>query len=229
MIGHIILFVIGYYVLDYFTIFYKKERELCEYIEFLENKADIKILCAIDTSYKFYLLTLLDKYVINIDEEEKHGKFCKRLHKLSGHLLLIINFNKLDQNKLSQITKSLTSYTNLPGNTLSTYVPYKTKDSGSLLALIGKTIILGNYAVVTNTKIDQSILKVLETYYSSTNYKKILEGFYSEQNANLCYSTEDLLKMKLNVINEEKIKDKITKCTKDDFKTLMEKLDDFFK
>lgn len=229
MIGYIVLAVVGFFFLDWINEFYKKEKTLFNLAEEIEKCANIKILFVVDYSYKFYLFKLLGKYIVNINQEDYNEMFSKRLHKLSGHLFLIINFTKLDQQKVLPIIKALTLYTNLSGNTLTTYVPYRSKESSSLIALAGKNIVLGNYAVLTNTKIDTTLSKLLEFYYSGTNYKKILSEFYSDQTQNVCYGAEDLAKIKLNVVNEEKLEEKIPKFSKEALKKLMELIDDVLK
>jgi hypothetical protein len=229
MIGYLILGTIILFVANYVNKFYKKEDKLYEMFEATEKSMGVKLLYITDSSYMFYLFKKLDTYVINIDEEEKHGKFSKRLHKLSGNLVLIINFTKLDQQKAVPIIKALASYSSLQGNVLTTYVPYRAKESASLMALTGKNLIMGNFAVMTNTKIDPVLLKLLETYYGVSNTKKISESFYSEQNINSCYSSDDLSKMKINSVNEEKVSDKINKATKDNLIKLMDEIDKLFK
>lgn len=229
MIGYIILIVIFLAISMYLDKFYKKETKLCETFENIEKTIGIKILYIRDTTYIFNLFRKLDTYVINIDEEEKHKKFAKRLHKLSGHLLLIIDFTNLDQHKATQIIKALTLYANLKGNIITTYVPYRAKESASLIALTGKNLIMGNCAVMTNTKIDPILSKLLESYYGVSNTKKILDNFYSEQNTNSYYSAEDLSKIKLNSINEEKVSEKINTVNKDQLIKLMEEIDKVFK
>ena len=175
------------------------------------------------------LFSWLSKYIVDINSEERHGNFSKRLHKLSGHLFLIINFNNLDQQKTQQIIKALSAYSNLSGNTLTTYVPYKTKESSTLIALTGKNIVVGNYSTITITKVNDALSKLLKVYYSTYNYKSILENFNSEQVIDMCHSFDDLVKIKLNVTNEENIKNIISVCTKEDLKNLMESVDDILK
>jgi len=198
MIGMVVIIVAICALMEGVHRFLKKESELHKIFQDMEKKMEINILYITDTSYVFYFLGKLNDYAINIDEEEKHGKFSKRLHKISGKLLLIINFTKLEHQKSLSIIKSLTSFSNLKGNTLITYVPYKAKESASLIALAGKTLVMGNYAVITNTKIDPVLVKLLETYYGASNTKKITENFFSEQNNDAHYSSNDLAKIKLS-------------------------------
>ena len=165
MIGYIIFIIVLVILLGNLDKFYKKEKKVYDIFSSLENKANIKILCIVDTSYKFYLFSWLSKYIVDINSEERHGNFSKRLHKLSGHLFLIINFNNLDQQKTQQIIKALSAYSNLSGNTLTTYVPYKTKESSTLIALTGKNIVVGNYSTITITKVNDALSKLLKVYY----------------------------------------------------------------
>lgn len=224
----IVIIVVICVMMEVIHKFLKKESVLYQLFQKMEKKMEINILYITDTSYVFYFLGKLNDYVINIDEEEKHGKFSKRLHKISGNLLLIINFTKLEHQKSLSIIKSLTSFSNLKGNTLITYVPYRAKESASLIALAGKTLVMGNYAVITNTKIDPVLVKLLEIYYGTSNTKKITENFFSEQNNDTHYSSNDLAKIKLSSFSEENISGHFNNINKENLVNLMKGIDDFF-
>ena len=224
-----ILFVCIIWIASKYYLFLKNENELSDLFKNLEKKMSTKILYITDTSYVFYLLTELHNFAIDIDREDVHNKFAKKLHKLSGNLLLIIDFKNLKNQNMQNIIKALTSYSNLKNNMVITYVPYKAKESASLLALTGKTLIMGNYAVIDNTKIDQFLINLLEKYYGVSNARKISEKFYSETNSNGCYNCDDLETIKLKCFSEENISSHMPNIDKNDLLNLMSQIDKFFK
>lgn len=221
------LFLIVFlFILFYLLKFYKNEEELKKTFELIEKKSGSNLICIVDKTYKSYILNYLNKKIISIDQEETNGKFSKILHKLSGSLILIINFNKCDSHKINHILKSLESYSKSNGNILTTYIPYKTTASSSLLSLSGKNIIFGSYATLSNVKIEDSLSKILSLYYSSSTVKKIIETFNIDSNLNTVYSFDDLNKLKINIITEDSIHYKFKNLEKSDLKNLMNQIDE---
>lgn len=208
---------------------YIKEKKLNDVFNKTIADTNSNILYITNNSWIFYFLGKLRKFIINIDEEDTTSNFAKRLHKIKGHLILIIDFSKVDQQKIIPLIRALHSYSTLPGNTLTTYVPYKTKDSASILALAGKTIIMGNYATISGSVLEQTIIKLMETNYGTKAVKKLVDNFFVD-NASNCHTCEDLIKSNFNCIIEEKVKDKLTNIDPELLRNLMsqiEKLSNF--
>lgn len=242
--------LIGYAYYWYYCFCEKREKLVNAFVQ-TETQTKTKIMYLNNGSILSYLFGPLNSYIINVDEEDTTNNFAKRLHKIKGNLILIIDFSKTDSEKIIPIIKALTAYSSLTDNTIATYVPYKSKDSASLLALAGKRIIMGNYATIstTITKFDPVLTKLLETYYGGSTAKKICDGFIQsgdQTNKTNCYTSDDLIKMKLNCTIEDKMKDgnfakispnecligthygKIADFDKDIFKNLMVEIEKFF-
>lgn len=225
MVISLIIFAFVVYCGYLYISFCEKRTKVLEYFKKCEDLTKSRILYIGNSNMLYLILGELHEFIINIDDEDKTGNFLKKLHKIKGNLTLIIDFNKTELQKILPIIKALSAYSKLTGNQISTYVPYKAKDSSSLLALSGKKIIMGNYATISNTKIDQLSQKVLEQYYTSSTVKKLCENFMGPtDNPDTKYFTADeLSSLKLNCVIENNLPE-----NKDLLKSLMVEIERLF-
>jgi hypothetical protein len=225
MVISLIIFAFVVYCGYLYISFCEKRTKVLEYFKKCEDLTKSRILYIGNSNMLYLILGELHEFIINIDNEDKTGNFVKKLHKIKGNLTLIIDFNKTELQKILPIIKALSAYSKLTENQISTYVPYIAKNSSSLIALAGKKIIMGNYATISNTKIDQLSQKVLEQYYTSSTVKKICENFMGPtDNSDTKYFTADeLSNLKLNCVIENNLPE-----NKDLLKNLMVEIERLF-
>jgi hypothetical protein len=225
MVISLIIFAFVVYCGYLYISFCEKRTKVLEYFKKCEDLTKSRILYIGNSNMLYLILGELHEFIINIDDEDKTGNFVKKLHKIKGNLTLIIDFNKTELQKLLPIIKALFAYSKLTENQISTYVPYKAKNSSSLIALAGKKIIMGNYATISSTKIDQLSQKVLEQYYTSSTVKKLCENFMGQtDNSDTKYFTADeLSNLKLNCVIENNLPE-----NKDLLKNLMVEIERLF-
>jgi|SaaInlStandDraft_4_1057021.scaffolds.fasta_scaffold06265_2 hypothetical protein len=214
----------------YFLLSYKF-TELNTNIEKLETTTDMHILYLTDSSPLFTVYSIfsfVSKYIVDVNDTSSYGSLQKRLHKLSGHLLLVINFTNVNNTNIQMVIKSLSAYVKLDGNTLSTYVPYKANNQSSNVALLGKNVIMGNYAVLSGTSLE-NITSILGLYYGNRMVNALSDKIDGDKNTDKLFACEELQTFKLNGILEKNVNSKINKVTENNLKQLMEVIDSFFK
>lgn len=223
MIGYLLLGVLSYAFYWYNFIFMEKKNNLLKLFKQVESITGNNIMYLCNTNNYYFLYDNLKSHLVSIDDEDR---ILKNLHKLKGNLLLIINFKQSDQQKLIPLIKSLTAYSKLQGNSITTYVPYKAKDNSSMIALSGKSLILGNYATLTNIKPDNLLEKILEHNYGNSIAKKIISNFFiSDAHTETCYTADELCNLKIASSIEEKANEKF----KESIRQLMEEVNSFIK
>lgn len=210
----IVFMSIVYFLYWYENKFKSKLSETIKSFVSFEKTLNFRTLYLTNWSLNYYLFSDLKEFVINIEEEHKTNNLAKKLHKIKGNLLLIIDFDKVDTQQILPIIKSLEAYSKMNGNIITTYIPYKAKDSSSLLSLVGKKIIFGNYATLSSTKLDQSVLSTIGQYYSTSVIKKITDAFNNLDNVTTIYTCNELTTMKLSCSLEDKESNEFKLCIK---------------
>lgn len=173
----------------YFANLYVKKLEpnsrlaLSSFDDF-EKTFETKVLYMTNFSLKYYLICNLfadlKNYIIMVDMEDSTNNFIKKINKIKGNLFIIIDFDKIQEKKILPMIKALEAYSKMTNNNITTYVPYQSKNSASVLALVGRKIIFGNYATFSYEPVENNILsEILEAFpqYSTTVLKKISDTF----------------------------------------------------
>lgn len=207
----IFFFAIAFKLAIWYQYKFKKnlKKTINSFIDF-EKTLNMRVLYITNFMFVSFLFEKLNEHIVDIDNENKTNDLIKKMHKIKGNLLLIIDINKTDEQKIIPMIKVLEAYSKVNGNNIITYIPYKSKDFSSLLSLVGKKIIFGNYATFSCNNLNQTYLKTLELFpqYSSNSLKKIYDNFNKSTSENQTlshlYTFEELANLKIQCVTEDR-------------------------